>query len=259
MISSPAAFIPAQAAFIPAEAAFIPAPARVLQNMVLQPDPRSLQQSVPLTSPQYLSPSFPAYLLLDSIPTGPEAGELRTIGSNNIFDPRWTFIIQSIIEQNGGPGDVTTGYLAWSENGFVKFNNRTIPPELARRYAEISLVSGLEIEKLKITNEYDPDDIAGKIEFADKFEAAFQAFVQNPSVGFKVDGGGVIYTVSQNAEGGATFLRQKKPDWFHRFLNKALKWVKPVLSGLGSIFPSLKTVTQPLQWITRGAALIAGL
>lgn len=188
-----------------------------------------------------------------AVATPTEALALQKAGANNALDSRWVSVVEQAMQENGGAGDATQGFLAWGKDGFTRFLNPTIPPELSKRYAQISLMSGIEIEKLKICNQYDEGDIPGKTEFADKFEAAYAQFVQNPQTGFKVDGGGVIYTITQNAEGGVSFFRHKKPNGFMRFLNSVTKWAKPVLEAVGWAIPPLQIVTRPLQFLMSGA------
>lgn len=185
-----------------------------------------------------------------SIPTPQEAGLLLENGAANFSNPYWLSQIELAASRNGGLGNAEDGYLAWGREGFFRFKNDTLPSELSARYARISLLSGLQIEDLKISNEYTEKHFAGKEEFASKFESSLQAFIEDPKVGFKVDGGGVIYTLAKSKEGeGFTFVKHKKKGFFGKFFEKISKWVSPVLSFIGNFFPPLKVVSMGLSAI----------
>lgn len=183
-----------------------------------------------------LKPSTPHYLMAN-IPTPMLAEDLRKMGGNNVFNPEWQKLVGEMVEKAGGPGDAEKGYVAWSKHGgFINFKNSTIPDELNKKYAEISLLSGIPIEDLKINNQYSEKHYAGKAEFADKFMTQFQNFVQNPQAGFAVDGGGVMYRIAQHQESGLPyFFKHKKQSWLGKTFGKMMKWLGPVLSVLNYI------------------------
>lgn len=200
-----------------------------------------------------LKPSTPHYIKSNT-PTPMLAEELRKIGGNNAFNPEWQKLVAEMIKTAGGAGDSEKGYVAWSKHGgFIHFKNSTIPDELNKKYAEISLLSGIPIEDLKITNQYSEKHFAGKAEFADKFMTAFQNFVQNPQAGFAVDGGGVMYRITQHQESGLPyFFKHKKQSWLGKTFGKMMKWLGPVMSVLNFI-PGINVFTKPLSLILQGA------
>jgi hypothetical protein len=220
----------------------------------------TLFKPMPLIKPEALAqivdklkPSTPHYLL-SNIPTPMLAEELRKIGGNNVFNPEWQKLVTEMIRTAGGAGDSEKGYVAWSKHGgFIHFKNSTIPDELNRKYAEISLLSGIPIEDLKITNQYSEKHFAGKTEFSDKFMTAFQNFMQNPQAGFAVDGGGVMYRITQHQESGLPyFFKHKKQSWLGKTFGKMMKWLSPVLSVLNFV-PGVNVFTKPLSMILQGA------
>lgn len=200
-----------------------------------------------------LKPSTPHYLT-SNIPTPMLAEELRKIGGNNFFNQEWQKLVSEMIEKNGGAGNAEKGYVAWSKHGgFITFKNPTIPDELNKKYAEISLLSGIPIEDLKINNQYSEKHYAGKAEFAEKFMTSFQNFIQNPQAGFAVDGGGVMYRITQHQESGLPyFFKHKKQSWLGKTFGKMMKWLEPVLSVLNFV-PGLNLFTKPISMILEGA------
>ena len=200
-----------------------------------------------------LKPSTPHYLM-SNIPTPMLAEDLRRMGGNNVFNQEWQKLVAEMVEKAGGAGDAEKGYVAWSKHGgFIHFKNQTIPDELNKKYAEISLLSGVAIEDLKINNQYSEKHYAGKAEFADKFMTSFQNFVQNPQAGFAVDGGGVMYRIAQHQESGLPyFFKHKKQSWLGKTFGKMMKWLGPVLSVLNFV-PGLNFFTKPISMILEGA------
>lgn len=197
---------------------------------------------------------------LGGVPTPPEAGELFTQGLANALNPAWREQVELAAKRNGGFGNDQEGYLAWGKDGFFRFKNDTIPPELSRRYAEISLKSGIQIEKLKITNKYTERHIPGKTEFAEKFETRFDAFVQDPSKGFSVNGGGRLYKAYVDPESGATaFYTYKKASGFSSFLGKIGKFFKPLGKLVSFFSPAIGLALQGLTLISERFGSTNGL
>lgn len=190
-----------------------------------------------------------AHFSKGGIPTPPEAGELQSHGMGNILNPLWCQQIEMAKKRNGGFGSDAEGYLAWGQGGFFRFKNDTISPDLCRRYAQISIESGIPIEKLKITNKYNEHDQAGKIEFADKFETRFQAFLQDPSQGFSVKAGRERYKAYVDPKSGASVLyTYKAKGGFGKILGNIGKFIKPIATVL-SYVPGFNYIGMALKAI----------
>jgi len=188
------------------------------------------------------------------IATPPEAGELFVNGTSNIINKNWLAQIEIALGKNGGTGDQNEGFLAWGINGFFRFKNDSLPPELNQRYATASLVTGLPIEQLKITNSYSEKDLAGKTEFIDKFETGLKAFFADPKAGFSVDGGGVKFEAYIEPQSGAVaFYRRKKKSWLNKIVNKASKILKPI-GQISKFIPGAGTV---IATISKGVQMVS--
>ncbi len=178
------------------------------------------------------------------IGTPPIVGELKEAGMANITNPLWQKAVEDAAKRNGGFGDAEHGFLAYREDGFFRFKNDTIPPELAKRFAMASLITGIPITQLQITDKYPPSEIKGKEEWITKFEVELQKFLQDPSKGFKVSAKGVYFLGAYDPESQrVVFYKQKKRRGFAKFLGKVAKFIKPISTVLNFI-PGVNVVAK---------------
>jgi len=130
------------------------------------------------------------------VPTTEAAGQLQLSGLANIFTQSWQEQVAQAATNNGGLGDVDTGYLAWSNNGFVRLKNSNLTDEQNRKIAEISLITGNAVENLpsRSTEPVTQENINRWVDtFIERHDTAMSEFLNNPANGYSVKDGSKRY------------------------------------------------------------------
>ncbi|MBL7661349.1 hypothetical protein JNK13_01220 [bacterium] len=174
------------------------------------------------------------------VPTPPIAGELRQAGVANIFTPAWREQIEAARKLNGGMGNATDGYLAFSKNGFMRLKNDHLTDEQNRKLAEFTLLTGTPVENTpaRALNEMDRKATMQEwaSEFLGKHEAAMTGFMTDPAAGYKIKDGRNLYTMQlDQASGYVVSQHQKLHGGFRGFIQKHLPTISKVLGGISTI------------------------
>jgi hypothetical protein len=173
------------------------------------------------------------------IPTSAKAGELKAAGVANMFSPDWLAEVQDAVKRNGGLGSDEEGYLAWSNVGFVRLKNENLTPEQNKKLAEMSLVTGTPIENTPAQTQ-DSSSAQNVNDWVNTFisrhDNELAAFIQNPADGYSVSDGRKKYHMEFNQEAGAVVSYQfKKSGGIRGFVQKHMKYIKPILDTVGKI------------------------
>lgn len=177
------------------------------------------------------------------IPTSAKAGELKVAGIANMFSPDWLAEVQDAAKRNGGLGSDEEGYLAWSNVGFVRLKNENLTPEQNKKIAEMSLVTGTPIENTPAHTQdshSEPKVNDWVNTFISRHDNELAAFIQNPADGYSVSDGRKKYHMEFNQEAGAVVSYYfKKSGGIRGFIQKHMKYIKPILDTVGKITKSI--------------------
>ena len=178
---------------------------------------QALDQTIGETSAAEHASPKPPYIA-KYIATGPEAGALAQAGLANAFVPAWQVQVQLALDRNGGSGDATTGFLAWSDLGFVLLKNPGLTAEQNQRFARLSLEMGIPVEKLPSRT---AESVATDIETRQRFDSfladydtQLQNFLQDPTQKLHLRDGRRRYDLYfEPASGLVTSVTYKKSSW----------------------------------------------
>lgn len=179
----------------------------------------------------------PAYVR-GGIGTPPEVGQLAEAGGANFLNPTWQAMVADHAARNGGLGNEQDGFLAFSQQGFVRFYNDNLTPEQNRRLAEISLQTGWPIEKMPSRADDGGEEIhEWADEFIGRFDREFAAFQADPmNHKMSVKDGRKRFVLDFNEEAQAfVSYNYKKSGGLRGFVQKHMKWIAPVLNGLAMV------------------------
>jgi len=200
------------------------------------------------------------------IGTPPEVGQIQQAGIGNVFNQEWQAVVKAALDQNGGLGDSTNGYLAFSSTyGFVRLRNPRLTPEQNRRLAEMSLVMGAPIERMPSSAHYSTIKDSGKSESVDSFIAKYDSeisdFLADKNNGVSISRGRMKFKMEVNEEAGRVVsYNYKKAGGLKGFCQKAMQYLGPVidiasaaltLTGVGT------AVAFGLQAVKTAGSLIA--
>ncbi|MDD2943450.1 MAG: hypothetical protein PHC51_10865 [bacterium] len=143
------------------------------------------------------------------------ARDLVESGHGNIFSQAWKDEIAQAASGPRGLGNASDGYLAWSEEGFTYFNNPNLTVEQNKKLAEVSLVTGVAIEKTPARSEQSsaiPEINKWVNDFIQGHEKAIRRFIDNPLEGYVVRDGQKKIEMNISSETGrvtSSFSRKR--------------------------------------------------
>ena len=176
--------------------------------------------------------------ILGGIGTPPEVGQLAEGGGANFLNPNWQAMVRDHAARNGGLGNETDGFLAFSQNGFVRFYNPNLSPEQNRRLAAISLQTGWPLEKMPSRANEGGENIDRWVNtFVERFDRGFAEFQQDPMKNqLEVKDGHKRFVLAFNEQAnGFVSYNYKKHGGFRGFVEKNFKIIAPILDGIALV------------------------
>jgi len=206
--------------------------------------------SRPAESVGLIREGITSHFVAGIIPMPPGVIELAKSGIGNVFNPEWREAVQAAVAQNGGLGDSTNGFLAYSrEHGFVRLLNPGLTPEQNRRLAEISLVMGAPIEKIPSRTKdsaLDEPRISSWVDhFIGRFDKELSDFMADPTNGMSVREGRTRYKLEVKEQAGRVVsFSVKKAGGLKGLAQRAMKFIAPLADVVGivaNLVPGLGT------------------
>ncbi|MCA9311740.1 MAG: hypothetical protein KDA21_11080, partial [Phycisphaerales bacterium] len=169
------------------------------------------------------------------IGTPPEIAEMDDAGIANMLSPEWRTAVVKAARQNGGLGNSTDGFLAFSRDvGFVRLRNPRLSPEQNRRLAEMSLTMGVSIDTLPSRaheSSFTRDNIDHWVnEIIGRYDEQIEQFRNDPTDAVEVKDGSKRYVMKLHEESGRVISYDyKKHGGVKGFAQKHMDIIGPVL------------------------------